>query len=380
MTSAETCVVPLQGLILPESLGLQRDHTRPPARRTEHYLDRYDRLTLFYDCVRDSIRPVFVLSAPRFLNFWDHFRSGLRINGNPATNLRRRTWLRTEQIDIPAPPDAELTVEIMGKTFPIPTRAALSDRFSGLDCLMAVNKNNRLNWLTDWAAVHARLHGTNAVVLFDNGSTDYTPQEAADAIAAADGVARVTLVSAPYKYGPSDRSGRFDVSPRFFQTGMFNIARRDFCARANGVLSVDIDEVVRTKNDRSIYEMARAHPLGLVSFRGMGVYPAEDTGAPQDHLAHTRLKTDAGKGNTKWCISPGGFMNRFGWAVHRFGGAFFPLTTTAKAEFFHFRAVTTNWNTNRLGPISSLRHSDDLAGFMAANFPADRTGDTQVAS
>lgn len=70
----------LAGAVIPETVDLKRDHVRPPARRTEHYLERYDRRTLFYDCVFRPDLGGYLFTAPRFLNLWPEFRDRLRID------------------------------------------------------------------------------------------------------------------------------------------------------------------------------------------------------------------------------------------------------------------------------------------------------------
>ena len=49
--------------------------------------------------------------------------------------------------------------------------------FAGRNCLMTLSRDNALDWIRDWAAFHVREHGADAVLFFDNGSTDYRPEE-----------------------------------------------------------------------------------------------------------------------------------------------------------------------------------------------------------
>jgi len=99
------------GRVLPADGELLRDHVRPPARRSEHYLARYDRTTLYYDCVYLPERGTYLFTAPRLLNLWRPFRSGLAVAGAPVRRVRRRTWLRCEQVEVAAAPGA-LTLDL----------------------------------------------------------------------------------------------------------------------------------------------------------------------------------------------------------------------------------------------------------------------------
>lgn len=357
-----TAIIHLNGLVLDRDAGLARKDVRPENRRTPHYQERYDRHTLIYDAVQcgDDI----VLTAPRFLNLWQPFRRTLSIDGETALLAKREKWLRTEQVTLRRQAGRDLIVNMKGNLYRTQVRPSAAAPHAKTNALMAVNKNNRLDWLHDWAAMHAKLHGAQTVALFDNGSTDYTVQDAAEALTSAPGITHATVVSAPFPYGPSDKGGRFDVSPRFFQTAMFAIARRDILAQARAVLSVDIDEVVRPMGSTSVFDTAVNSRLGLVSFRGIDVIPSDSTTA-QGHSAHTHVFPGRPRGNTKWCLARGGFMDRFGWAVHRFGGAFFPLSESEQFNYLHCRATTTNWKKSRLGAIKNLEHAPDLDAFWA---------------
>ncbi len=357
-----TAVIHLNGLVLDRDAGLARKDVRPEDRRTPHYQERYDRHTLIYDAVQcgDDI----VVTAPRFLNLWDAFSRTVSIDGETSLSKKREKWLRTEQVTLRGQTGRDLVVNMEGKLYGTQVRASAALPHAGTNALLAVNKNNRLEWLHDWAGMHAHLHGAQTVALFDNGSTDYTVQEAADALAAAPGIDHATVISAPFPYGPTDRGGRFDVSPRFFQTGMFAIARRDVLSEAKAVLSVDIDEIVRPMGSTTVFEAAAASRFGLVSFRGFDVLSSDNTKA-QGHAAHTHVFPGRKAGNTKWCLTRGGFMDRFGWAVHRFGGAFFQLTETEAFNFLHCRGTTTNWRKSRLKEVKNTEHAPDLETFWA---------------
>lgn len=366
---SRSCVVTLTGHVLPADGPLLRDHVRPAARRSDHYLARYDRTTLYYDCVRLPGRDAVLFTAPRFLNLWRPFRDGLRVDGLRPRRMRRRTWLRCEQVEVPAPA-GPLTLDLGAGPVAVRVRDGIGETFAGLDAMVAVNRNNRLDWVADWAGYHARAHGAEAIVLFDNGSDAYTPQELADRVSAVPGVKRVAVLSASYPYGPTDSAGRFEVSPRFFQTAMLNVARRDALAGARAVLSVDIDEIVRSARGASVFEAARRHPLGLITIPGSWVYPAPATPGPVGHGAHRFRAIPDRRCNQKWCIRPGGLMDRFGWAVHRLDEVIQNLATRQHDQrLLHCRGTSTGWKGARFDWPDRLAEDPDLADFLAANFP-----------
>ncbi|MCA8884039.1 MAG: hypothetical protein KDA50_09900 [Rhodobacteraceae bacterium] len=363
-------IVPLTGRVLPPDGPVLRDHVRKPHRRTDQYLERYDRTTLYYDCVYLEARRSYLFTAPRFLNLWKPFRAGLRINGRPVRWLRRRTWLRTEQVEIRAPRGA-LTLTWDGVTAPVPVRAGLAQCFSGLNCLVAVNKNNHLDWIADWAAYYVREHGAEAVAIFDNGSDAYAPADLSARLRTVPGLLRSAVMSAPYPYGPTDRSRKLEISPRFFQTGMLNIARRDLFSRARAVLSVDIDEIAqRGGGAPSVFDMAVHNKLGMVTIDGVWIYPSRDADGPVGHGAHVFRQVPDRQCNRKWCLRPGGVMDRFGWAVHHIGGPLQDIFTRQDdIGLLHCKGTSTGWKRNRFDLPEQMTEDPGLTRFMLENFP-----------
>lgn len=366
---ADFAVASLAGRILPADGPLLRDHVRPANRRSDHYLERYDRTTLWYDCVYLDARGSYLFTAPRFLNLWRPFRRGLAQGGAPVRRVRRRTWLRCEQVEVTAPLGA-LSLDLGAGPEPVAARQATAAGFAGLNCLVAVNKNNPLDWIAGWAGYHARVHGAEGVVLFDNGSTDYAAEDIAARLAQVPGLARALVFRAPYPYGPGDKALRREVSPRFFQTAMLNLARRDPLARARAVLSIDIDELVTGGRNGTVFDAACRHPLGLVTIPGSWVYPAPGTDGPVDHRAHVWRESPDRATNQKWCIRPGGIMDRFGWGVHRVDEVFQNLLTRQDAfRLLHCRGTSTGWKAKRFELPETLVRDESLAALMTAEFP-----------
>lgn len=370
MTDTDARVVPQEGFVLPADGPLLRDHVRPADRRSEQYLARYDRTTLFYDAVWLPDRQAHLITAPRCLNLWAPFRAGLRIAGQPVRRLRRRTWLRCEQVEIPGPENA-LSLHWRGIDHPIPSRRSETAGFDGCNALVTVNRNNALDWIADWAGFFVRRHGADAVVLFDNGSDAYVPQDIADRLAQVPGLRRVRVFSAPYPYGPADHSKKLEVSPRFFQTAMLNIAKRDPLAKARAVLNVDIDEICISATGRSVFDTATRHPLGMITIPGSWVYPARGTSGPVGHGAHRFRNQPDDRCNQKWCQAPRGPFGRvFGWAVHRVDEVFQNLLTRqSDIRLVHCKGTSTGWKAKRFDLPPGLQEDPALAAVMATEFP-----------
>lgn len=366
-------VATLPGLVLADPITLRRDHVRNPERRSAHYLERFDSTTLFYDCVRLADRGTYLFTAPRLLNLYKPFIEGLRIDGKAPTKVKRRKWLRCEQVEVTAPEGA-VTVELEGHVHTIAARTGLAAGFAGANSLLAVNKNNKLKWIRDWASYYNRAHGADAVVLFDNGSTDYSPQDIADTLGEIDGLRQVAVFSAPYPYGPTDRSRKLEISPRFFQTSMLNIARRDALAQARAVLSVDIDEIAVSHTGDKVFDMAVNNPVGMISIHGSWIFPPEEATEASDHGVHVFRQVPDKKCNRKWCLTPNGIMSKFGWAVHQIGGPLQDIATNqSKVSLLHCRGTSTGWKKMRYGVPEEMERDPKIAELMAEYFPVAPT-------
>ncbi|MCA8880197.1 MAG: hypothetical protein KDA73_09620 [Rhodobacteraceae bacterium] len=368
---ASTVIVPLTGVRLDPEGGLLRDYTLPAEHRTENYLSRYDRLTVVYDCVWSEAMKAHVLNAPPFLNLWEPFRASLTRDGAPVRDLRRIRYERCEQLVVPGP-RGQLGCTLGGQSFAIETREPQAAPLAGLNAVLALNFNNRLEWIADWARFYVARHGAEAAVIVDNGSTDYGCDEIAATLAGIDGLRHAVIYSAPFPYGPISGGPKGFVSAKFFQMAMLNTARRDALARAAAVLSVDIDEIVDGPEGRTVFEAARRHPLGMLTIKGYYAYPERPDMIPARHGAH-RFRADPNRQcNRKWCLVPSRLFGRaFRWHPHQIGGILQNAFTEQNAFFHnHCYGCTTGWKAKRLDFDVTLKRDPGLDALMDRYFPA----------
>ena len=86
----------LVGFRLSDSSNMMRDHVLAPEHQTPEYLAKYDRHTLFYDCLHNAKRNQIRITAPRLLNLWPVLRDRLRSTGRLVRGLRRRVYPKFE--------------------------------------------------------------------------------------------------------------------------------------------------------------------------------------------------------------------------------------------------------------------------------------------
>jgi hypothetical protein len=237
-------------------------------------------------------------------------------------------------------------------TYEIGVGANHSQAFAGRRVLFTTSKDNDLAWIAEWARWHAALHGTDGVVLFDNGSTRYTTKEIEGTLISIPGIKVAVVPSWPGRFGMTDHA--LSINPywsHFLQISSMSAALRRFGAAAFGLLNCDIDELAATHSGRSIYDHLATARRGLVVFRGQWI---EASGAGTDHTAYTQRLRDpraARSGPKKWVLDPMRDWVR-NLKVHPYwhwvrGRPAFGKTMPQDAFYRHFKAINTNWKEAR---------------------------------
>jgi len=154
---------------------------------------------------------------------------------------------------------------------------------------MTISKNNPLDWIGDWAEFYVRVHGADAILLYDNGSTDYDLGDIRDRLTSIDGLADSLIVPWTFPYGPG--VGPRNVQDSFYcQPGALDHARRRYCAAARSVLNSDIDELVVTRPGDSIFERAESSGRAAMVFSGIWVETTESRSAQPMRHADCRYR------------------------------------------------------------------------------------------
>lgn len=360
---------------LPHDQPLRRLPRAPTRSRTQVFFDRFEDRALVYDCFWHDDGARILCVGPPPLNLAPHY-AAMRCTALPSGTVlvaRRHVSLSTMITELIGAPAGTTTVrlELAGTTHELPVGTSHAADFAGRRLLFAMSKDNDLGWIAEWARWHAGLHGTDAVVLFDNGSTRYGLSQIEDALLAVPGLERVAVAGWPGRFGMTDPALR--VNPywsHFLQISAMSVALRRFAPRARGLLNCDIDELVATRSGRPVYEHLAAARRGLVVFRGQWV---EATGAGPDHRAFTRRQRDpqaARSGPKKWVLDP-----RRDWvqnlAVHPYwhwvrGRPWFGKTMPADVFYRHFKGINTNWKEARMTPVADAGLETDTA--LAADF------------
>lgn len=347
-----------------------REPVRPPGYRGDGFAEKYDSSTLFFDAVYSSDGGKIILLGPPFNNLADHVGEFVFIAHPSAQqcNFDVKHLDRHAQIWISVPEGTE-RVSLYSRLgeFEITPNSNQSALFAKKRVLFTLSKNNRLEWIEDWARYHRDIHGANAILIYDNKSTEYSEVQLAQCLSRIAGIERVCVVSWPFKYGPLGSVDGLYWDSDYCQAGAFEHARWMFLQDASSAMNNDIDEFVVPTGRGSAFEAAERSWTGYIRYYGSWVTGVQDrtriatAEAPVRHrdfdyrlkVASTRkwrLLPDHSKYcNPKWAVVPRRCPPGTQWLQHYIdnwpGGKRSGLWTTSRKFYFaHFREISTGWN------------------------------------
>ncbi|GLQ53745.1 hypothetical protein GCM10010862_10040 [Devosia nitrariae] len=344
--------------MLPE--GVVRGMRPTTGVRPAGFADHYEGKVLFYDIFWHRDGRTVLLVGPPSIDLDQRLGKMVCVAQPSGKRLawREHNSKRMRLCSIRPPAGTtHLEISYAGATQTVAIAENASGFFDGARVLFTLSKNNRLEWIADWARFHALNQGTDAVILVDNGSTDYSPDEIETVLACVPGIERVAVLPAPFPYGQKDEWVAEDQNwSQFLQPAMFLVVWRRYAQAACGILNCDIDELAVPSPDGNVYEAAARSRSGTVYYRGAWVaaVPEDGRSAPYRHGDFRRLEADPERGMSslhKWAMAPNRrWLERL--SVHPYPHFLRnrPMGTRHKpTDVFiaHFRGISTSWKYDR---------------------------------
>jgi hypothetical protein len=338
----------LSPLELDSSYPMRRTMPSPEIPKPPAYEEKFDFQTIFYDCFAavDSawciflgppllnLEPIILPALPALLHCDSH-RDMLLRHLRDCTQL----WLRPHVSRANLPPgvfrQGELTIQLNH-----------CELFRDRKVLLTKSKDNDLYWIHDWVHFFARRHGSDAVLFYDNASTKYEISEVHETILSIPGIEVAVVVHWPYKFGPIGR----DNLPwaTFSQYCILEHARHRFLTLAGAVVNADVDELVLTKNNTSVFELVHDSRTGYLEYPGYWIENV--TASPRKDRRHFdfvyRSATSEEGGPRKWTIAPLRCPRQAQWLVHQVS-EMQPDALSCEVSYRHFRAISTSWKYPR---------------------------------
>jgi hypothetical protein len=359
----------------------RREATRPMGFRGPDFDRDFDSTTLFYDAVRVSDAQV-ALFAPPFLNLKNDVASTAFHQGTDRCPARIRHLERHAQIWLDVPdnrPALQATGPLGASAIPISPNE--SQRFSGCRVIFTMSKNNPIEWILDWVRFNRDVHGADAVLIYDNGSSAYDSATLSAALRSVSGLRCSVVMEWPFKYGPQGINSWDHWDSDFCQLGAWEHARWRFLQQARSAMNSDIDELVLSKTGQSVFEAAEQSWTGLVRYRGRWIIGIDNgnrdniASGPERHfdfsilmppnykISRWLLRRDANECPAKWTIVPSRCPARGQWHVHAIFSWWASYFCTRKFSFRHFREIGSNWKYQRISRVAfepSIHKADRL--------------------
>jgi hypothetical protein len=264
--------------------------------------------------------------------------------------------------------------------FDVTVSERMTKLFEKRRVIFTMSKNNPIDWILDWARFNRDIHGADAVLIYDNNSTDYDSAALSRALSGVGGIVRSLVVEWPFKYGPQGIDINRFWDSDFCQLGAWEHARWGFLQDAKCVMNSDIDELVLSLPGNSVFERAETSFFGLVRYYGRWVVGIADRSPDRvsSRLARHRdytirlresmrrsklfLKRDANRCQPKWTLAPQRCPPGAQWKVHTIDSWWPSRFATAEFSFRHFREIGSDWKYPRTyrEPFDPTRHEEDL--------------------
>ncbi|MAI73255.1 MAG: hypothetical protein CMM01_20430 [Rhodopirellula sp.] len=319
---------------------VRRNFVADPAVEGRRYVEAYDRTTLWYDAFWRGGRVYLV--CPKLLNLLPLLRNAcIKLDGGVAPISKVRQYRRYDLIELRSiKQPREISVEGEGLAASSPISEEHTDWFNGLNAHTTLSLNNELRWIRDFACYMVKAQGLEAMLLFDNGSTDYCLEEVGTALMNT-GLKQIVVVSAPFRYGL--RTHKNSNRAKFLQTAMMNVARLRFLATARAVINADLDELIWSRGG-NIFDLTQRSVLGFSIFSGEWRFPDPQQDDNTSHSAHDHKAEETETCPCKYCIVPQGSLKPLSWDVHRLSGLpFKKLLQNSNIGFYHCHSTSTQW-------------------------------------
>ena len=166
----------------------RREPTRPLAFRGENFDRDFDSNTLFYDAVQVSKSEI-ALFAPPFFNLSRDVASTEFFSGPTSHKPRTRHLDRHAQLwlDIPANSGPVRAKGNLG-SFEFTVSPNQAEMFRDCRVIFTMSKDNPIEWILDWVRFNRDIHGADAVLIYDNGSSAYDSATLSAALRSVSGI------------------------------------------------------------------------------------------------------------------------------------------------------------------------------------------------
>ena len=333
--------------------GINSHLYRPGPRnrfdRDVNYEERFDHTTIIYDAFwsEDGSEILMICPPPQTVVGNPFAGSFYEIPSGKLCEIKLVTTGPIHIMHVPVSESARgLKLEFALGTYTIAPQPNHCQELAGGRYLVAHNKNNPLHWIRDWVHFHVEMHGCTGVLFYDNGSNKYAKYDIRAALETVPGLGDAVLVDAPFPFGAIN--GPYGVNDsRYFQRAYLEHAKYRLFSKAASIVHCDVDELVVSAREESIFEAVEASRTGCASFNGVWVERVTEAGIepPVEALNHSLFRYVAADGGRrslrKTAIAPSRLGHGPFVTTHRVYGVVPDYETGDRFTHRHFMGLKT---------------------------------------
>lgn len=258
-----------------------REIPRKKELRQPNYMERFDLNSLFYDVAIYKNKLMF-LAPPIYKQTSIFSLAKISINGVQLTQepvfvqewkvTRVSYYLPDDMVNmINCYKNVEIEFDCGYINQKLNIAVKTHDFLAGRNVIIAINKDNKLQWIKDWLEWNVKVNGFDSAIIFDNNSETYDIEEFKSDFFNIKGLKNLLIINYPIKFGPlnfvknGERSG-FDSD--YAQYVDLAIARFKYCGKASTFSSCDIDEYIYPESDTKLVDAVRKTNGGVISVSG----------------------------------------------------------------------------------------------------------------
>ncbi len=318
-----------------------RTPPQPLELRQENYDQVFDFETLIYDCIYNEKKLV-IITPPLSEIELEAVLNNVVINSLLLSSYNYQVFSRDRAQTIIVHIADIVNIEIFKR--PITFDMSLTQKATS-KVLYTLQKNNDIQWIIDWANYYYLWHTPSLIIIYDNNSDQYSISELQAALEKYVSC-KCIVRSFPFRYGAGGWKGSVWDSD-FCQIAALQHVRYSIRNRSC-LLNVDIDELVITKNRRSIFDIAAKSNRSVCYFKGRSVYIEKvemEKVLATRHLQHNLLDEESVYPN-KYIVDLSKITDDSFLFPHEVTDAK-DVIESNKVEYLHYMNISNNWKYNR---------------------------------
>ena len=340
--------VSLSSVILDKNKGCYRFPPREKIDQQNNYEDLFDFFTLFSDIFQTE--EGIELLGPPLLNLKSSLEDGgIYIDGVDKTGKIIINELdRASKSIIPTIKDArQIEITFQDQKFIRDIQPDNTQFFLDRNVLVTHQRDNPLEWILYWILFHVEHHNIDSVLIYDNGSSNYSIDEVKDILANVKKIEKVCIVDWRIPFGLTGGHNQIWDSD-YGQHQFLEHALKRLLRYANCAIIGDVDELPLHDHNIPLPDLLKNANQPVISYSRRNIV---NVGSNTDSRVHSNTwmyEADKPLINKKYSISPRNLNLNTQLLVHQVVGSdvYFCKNLVSR----HFMSLRVDWRNGNYSP------------------------------